>query len=46
MELRNFAVGTVSSKCSTSSDTEGDVEVTPKMYNKYMKQFIQLNFSI
>ena len=46
IELNNFAVETVSSKCTTPSETEGEVEVTPKMYGKGMGQFFKLDFSI
>ena len=32
IELSNFAVGTVSSKRTTPSETEGEVEVSPKNF--------------
>ena len=32
IELSNFAVGTVSSKRTTPSETEGEVEVSPKIF--------------
>ena len=44
IELNNFAVGTVSSKCTTPSETEGEVEVTPKMYGKCIENFINWIF--
>ena len=44
-EITNYAVGIVSSKCTTSSETEGKVKESPKIYGKYMKQFNKLNFS-
>ena len=34
IELRNFAVKIVSSKCATPSETEGEGEVKVKMYKK------------
>ena len=36
IELNNSPVKTVSSKYSTPSETEGEVEDTPKMYGKCM----------
>ena len=45
LELSNFAVGTVSSKCTTPSETEGEVEVTPKMYGKCMGEYLELDLS-
>ena len=44
IELSNFVVETVSSKCTTPSETEGEVEVTIKMYEKCMRQYLQLKF--
>ena len=45
IELNNFAVGTVSSKCTTPSETEGEVEDTNKMYGKCIGKSFQLNSS-
>ena len=45
IELSNFAVGTVSSKCTTPSETEGEVEDTLTMYWKCMGKCFQLSFS-
>ena len=36
IELSNIAVGTVSLKCTTMSETEGEVEDTPIMYGKFI----------
>ena len=36
IELSNFAGETVSSKCTTPSETEGEVKVKVKMYRKCM----------
>ena len=44
IELSNFAVCTVSSKCTTLSETEGEVEDTPKIYGKCMGICFKLNF--
>ena len=45
IELSNFAVETVSSKYTTSSETEGEFEVTPKMYGKCINKFFKLDCS-
>ena len=36
IELSNFAVGTVCSKCTTLSENEGEGEVKVKMYGRGM----------
>ena len=46
IELSNFGVETVSLKYTNPSETKGEVEVTPKMYKKFMRKYFQLNFSI
>ena len=38
IELSNFAVETVSSKCTTLLETEGEGEVKVKMYGKCMEK--------
>ena len=45
IELSNFAVETVSSKCTTPSETEGEVEDTPKIYGKCIGRYFELDFS-
>ena len=45
IELSNFPVETVSIERTNLSETEGEVEDTPKMYGKCMEKFIKLNFS-
>ena len=45
IDLSNFAVGTVSSKLTIPSETEGEVEVTPKMYEKCIGKFFKLDFA-
>ena len=45
IELSNFTVETVSSKCTTSSETEGEGEVIVKMYGKCKVKHFKLNFS-
>ena len=44
IELSNFVVETVSSKYTTPSETEGEVDDTPTMYLKCMGKCFQLNF--
>ena len=46
IELSNFVVETVSSKCITSSKTEGENEVKVKMYRKCMEICFQMCFSV
>ena len=43
IELSNFAVETLSSKCTAPSETEGEGEVKVKMYGKCMGKNFQLN---
>ena len=38
IELSNFAVETISEKCTTLSKTEGEGEVKVKMYGKCMEK--------
>ena len=45
IELSNFAVETVSLKCTIPSLTEGEGEVKVKMYGKCMGKIINLIFS-
>ena len=42
-KLSNFTVGTVSSKCTTPLETEGEVEDTIKMYGKYIGKFFTID---
>ena len=47
LEQSNFAVKTVSSKCTTLSKTESEGEVKVKMYGKSMlKQFLIIFFKM
>ena len=45
VELSNFPVEAVNSKCTTPSETEGEVEVTPKMYEQCIGKVFKLDFS-
>ena len=40
IEVSNIAVETVSSICTTPSETEGEVKVIPKMYEKCMENLL------
>ena len=44
IELSNFAVETVSSKCTTLSETEGEGEVKVKMYENVWEKMFNLIF--
>ena len=42
MELTNFAVEAVSSKCTSLSETEGEGEVKVKIYRKCIEKMVNL----
>ena len=45
VELSNFAVGSVSTKCTTLTETKGKVEDTPKMNWQCMGKIFKFKFS-
>ena len=44
IELSNFAVEAVSSKCTNPSETKGEFENTFEMYEKCIGKFFKLGF--